>query len=96
MPRPHGKHQIAMLRALDRPSLHRERGVWSTDSGWTWGTPSNTIRLCQQLVSRGLLAVTPSGLRGDHFLEFRLTPEGEAVIQRLKESGWGESPAIIK
>ena len=91
MPRPLGKHQIALLQVLDEPSAHRERGLWASYVGWTWGTTANTARLCQQLVARGLMTATPTSLRGDHFPEFRLTPEGEAAIQRLKDNGWSES-----
>ena len=91
MPRPLGKHQIALLQVLDEPSAHRERGLWASYVGWTWGTTANTARLCQQLVARGLMPATPTSLRRAHFPEFRLTPEGEAAIQRLKDNGWSES-----
>jgi hypothetical protein len=87
MPRPLGKHQIALLKVLDEPSLHRERGFWASHVGWTWGTATNTARLCNQLVARGLMTASPTGNKND-FPEYRLTPEGEATIQKLKANNW--------
>jgi hypothetical protein len=60
--RPLGKVQAAVLRNL------REHGRWSRGCGWLWDTHSNTARILDGLVARGLAttrqAMTVSGRDG--------------------------------
>jgi DNA-binding IclR family transcriptional regulator len=51
MPRPLGSEQTALLDCLKR------KGYWDVglNCGWTWGTYSNTIRILDTLVKRGLV-----------------------------------------
>ena len=47
-----GERQQIMLRHL------RERGVWYGGCGWSWGTYSETVRIMESLVARGLAVKT--------------------------------------
>lgn len=90
MPKPMGTNQILLLQTLDRPSLHRERGVWFPWCGWAWGTTCNTNRLLQTLEKRGLVSSSPSE-RPNEYPTYRLTPEGEAIILQLKAANWRQA-----
>ena len=87
MPKPLGRQQIGLLQTLDSPPYHYERGVWGPRSGWTWGTKTSTDRLLRTLEQRGLMSSTPPE-SGREWPTYRLTPEGEATILRLKAANW--------
>jgi len=57
---PLGKKQESILHSL------RERGYWSANCGWIFGTYSKTVRLLESLIPRGLVvrAEEPTGLTG--------------------------------
>ena len=55
--RPLGKTQIAILS-----SLHEHKG-WSAGCGWIWDTHSNTVRLLESLIARGLVTKTTRAYR---------------------------------
>ena len=43
-----GKQQLGVLDALRR---HKR---WHESCGWIWGTPSQTAKVCESLVRRGV------------------------------------------
>lgn len=50
--RPLGTTQLGVLQALQDP---RHGGVWYAGCGWIWSTVSETKRLLDSLVNRGLV-----------------------------------------
>jgi hypothetical protein len=50
-----GKNQQAWLR-----SIGSHGGTWHPGCGFIWGTRSDSIRLCESLVRRGMLEHDPS------------------------------------
>lgn len=54
MPQPLTPNQIAVLVALE---IHG--GGWHPRAGWMWRTESQTRRVCESLVNRGLVSALP-------------------------------------
>lgn len=50
MARALGTNQLGVLNSIVQSSM-----VWFQRCGWTWGSDSETRRLCESLVKRGLL-----------------------------------------
>lgn len=67
-----GSTQRSMLKAL------KEHKGWSRGCGWLWDTHSNTVRILDSLVKRGLANFIVSGSypRG----RYVISVEGEKVL----------------
>lgn len=54
--RPLGETQLSVL-----DSLKRHDGFWYDGCGWLWDTRSNTIKIMESLLNRGLVTKTKVG-----------------------------------
>jgi DNA-binding PadR family transcriptional regulator len=77
--KPLGTDQIGFLRAMLKGGAQRNaERTWSQGCGWTWGTPSQTQRVADSLVRRGLLQTTSRGNRSD---VYSLTDAGRQIAK---------------
>lgn len=79
--RPLGKNQENLLGSLER------HGHWSVAAGWVWDTPSNTRKILETLVKRGMVKKStvvgrPSGwLSVTPVEQYELSEEGKEYIK---------------
>lgn len=76
MPQRLTSNQIAVLVALE---VHG--GGWHPRCGWMWRTESQTRRVCESPVGRGLVSALAWSVDGDHlfFLNEHRGPLGRAL-----------------
>lgn len=88
-----GKNQAGILRALN------EHGQWSRLSGWLWSTASETERLLDSLVRRGLVTKTQEPrmtLGGTRTVTvYRPTEREKALAETAPRHIWHRNETVL-
>lgn len=75
-----GDTQYSVLISMTDPD--RGHNEWSEMSGWTWGTPSATLRIMEALAKKGLLdKVIIERKVGPDYPKFTINAAGQAIVQ---------------
>jgi DNA-binding PadR family transcriptional regulator len=70
----------------------RTRGAWWAGCGWNWGSSSQTVRVLESLVRRGLVTKSERPDASGYWHRYELTEagrqEGRTRVERGKASVW--------